>query len=135
VIGWVAGNAWQAWAAENRVISACLNGSGQVLSLQLGTPPASRQCARVLSWNQSGPPGSRGSAGPPGAPGTQWFVQTDEPATAAEGDFWIDSDDGQIWRYSQGSGWISTGFFLSKEGGGNGRNGDISGGGGGGFGQ
>lgn len=128
VIGWLAGSAWQAWAVENQVIVACINRSGQVLSLHLGTPPSTRRCARLLYWSQSGPAGPRGPQGPPGEPGTQWFFQANQPAGAAEGDFWVDSDNGQLWRYS-GTAWISTGFALSS---GIGINASGDGGGGGG---
>lgn len=146
VFGWLAGSAWQAWAVENQVIVACINRSGQVLSLHLGVPPSTRRCARILYWSQSGlpgPPGSRGPqgpqgpAGPPGPqgePGTQWFFQSEQPATANAGDLWVDSDDGQLWRYS-GTEWSSTGFYLSRTpislngGGGAGGGGSYSGGG------
>ena len=131
VIGWMTGSAWQAWAAENRVISACLNATGQVLSLQLGIPPSSRKCARVLSWNQSGSPGQQGPKGPPGDPGTRWFFQAEQPEGAAEGDFWVDSDNGRLWRYD-GTGWIFTEFALLPVSNGGGGGGPFSGGGGGG---
>lgn len=64
-----------------------------------------------------GDSGDIGATGSTGARGTRWFVQSTQPSgsgtTVTEGDFWVDSDDGNIYTFDQ-SGWVFTGYSISS---------------------
>jgi hypothetical protein len=64
-----------------------------------------------------GQPGDLGATGGTGARGTRWFVQSVQPSgpetTVVNGDFWVDSDNGNIFEFSQ-SGWVFTGYSISS---------------------
>jgi hypothetical protein len=69
-----------------------------------------------------GPAGNRGPIGTQGATGvrgTRWFVDFTQPSgtynAVVEGDFWIDSANGNIYTFTE-SGWDFTGYTLASGG-------------------
>ena len=69
------------------------------------------------SQGEIGDSGDVGITGGTGARGSRWFVQSVQPSgtgtTVVDGDFWVDSDDGNIYIFTQ-TGWTFTGYSISS---------------------
>lgn len=58
-----------------------------------------------------GPPGPPGATGPAGVRGSRWYTgvgaPTSVPGTRVEGDMWLDEATGDVWRWSDVTGWTT----------------------------
>jgi hypothetical protein len=99
---------------QNLSVDKLNNNFDEIVELHGGTQGIFGPTGNKGEIGESGEIGATGSTG---ARGTRWFVQSVQPSgpetTVVNGDYWLDSDDGDIYVFTQ-SGWSFTGYSVSS---------------------
>jgi hypothetical protein len=73
--------------------------------------PASYSTGPAGPAGPMGPRGVQGDAGIPGVRGSRWYTGAGAPAAVPdvriEGDMWLDESNGDVWRWSESTGWTA----------------------------